>query len=141
MAQNGLSQQSCGGNSMKPSIAHGARPGCAGCACASRRSQIRACSQPKRVAPTQADEKVACHSQHPRIPVGTICSSCILLQICAFLLQNFRTCRIADGCIHACRFAFPDPNQESGLNVASCLLTRAPIGSENKDGTRKFVIR
>ena len=25
--------------------------------------------------------------------------------------------------------------------MASCLLTRAPIGSENKDGSRKFVIR
>ncbi|CAK0786056.1 hypothetical protein CVIRNUC_009269 [Coccomyxa viridis] len=39
------------------------------------------------------------------------------------------------------RFAFPDASQESGLHVASCLLTRAPIGSENKDGSRKFVIR
>lgn len=40
-----------------------------------------------------------------------------------------------------CRFAFENPKQESGLHVASCLLTRAPIGGEKEDGTKKFVIR
>ncbi|BDA51006.1 NADH-cytochrome b5 reductase 2 [Coccomyxa sp. Obi] len=39
------------------------------------------------------------------------------------------------------RFATPDPNQTSGLFVASCLLTRAPIGAKKEDGTQKFVIR
>ncbi|KAK9861443.1 hypothetical protein WJX84_008451 [Apatococcus fuscideae] len=39
------------------------------------------------------------------------------------------------------RFALPDPQQEVGLPVASCLVTRAAIGSEKDDGTRKFVIR
>ncbi len=42
-------------------------------------------------------------------------------------------------CSH--RFATPDPNQTSGLFVASCLLTRAPIGAKKEDGTQKFVIR
>ncbi|KAK9819356.1 hypothetical protein WJX74_009690 [Apatococcus lobatus] len=39
------------------------------------------------------------------------------------------------------RFSLPDPNQEVGLPVASCLVTRAAIGSEKEDGSRKFVIR
>ena len=39
------------------------------------------------------------------------------------------------------RFATPSPEDESGLFVASCLLTRAPIGSQKDDGSRKFVIR
>lgn len=39
------------------------------------------------------------------------------------------------------RFATPDPEQTSGLFVASCLLTRAPIGAKKEDGTQKFVIR
>ncbi|CAL5228522.1 g11674 [Coccomyxa viridis] len=39
------------------------------------------------------------------------------------------------------RFGFADANQESGLHVASCLMTRAPIGSQKEDGTKKFVIR
>ncbi|KAK9840785.1 hypothetical protein WJX81_004485 [Elliptochloris bilobata] len=39
------------------------------------------------------------------------------------------------------RFALPDEEQVVGLPVASCLLTRAPIGSENPDGSRKWVIR
>ncbi|EIE21212.1 cytochrome-b5 reductase like protein [Coccomyxa subellipsoidea C-169] len=39
------------------------------------------------------------------------------------------------------RFATPDPNQTSGLFVASCLLTRAPIGAKKEDGNQKFVIR
>ncbi|PSC72155.1 NADH-cytochrome b5 reductase [Micractinium conductrix] len=39
------------------------------------------------------------------------------------------------------RFALPDAGQEVGLPVASCLLTRAPIGSEKPDGSRAWVIR
>lgn len=39
------------------------------------------------------------------------------------------------------RFALPDPGQQVGLPVASCLLTRAPIGSEKPDGSRAWVIR
>lgn len=39
------------------------------------------------------------------------------------------------------RFATPSPEDDSGLFVASCLLTRAPIGSEKEDGSRKAVIR
>jgi len=39
------------------------------------------------------------------------------------------------------RFALPDGGQEVGLPVASCLLVRAPIGSEKPDGSRAFVIR
>ncbi|PRW57497.1 NADH-cytochrome b5 reductase [Chlorella sorokiniana] len=39
------------------------------------------------------------------------------------------------------RFALADKNQEVGLPVASCLLVRAPIGSEKPDGSRAFVLR
>lgn len=39
------------------------------------------------------------------------------------------------------RFALPSDDMEIGLPVASCLLTRAPIGSEKPDGSRAFVIR
>ncbi|KAK9804386.1 hypothetical protein WJX72_010552 [[Myrmecia] bisecta] len=39
------------------------------------------------------------------------------------------------------RFALPDSNQVVGLPVASCLLTRAPIGSEKPNGSRAYVIR
>ena len=34
------------------------------------------------------------------------------------------------------RFEFPDAKQPAGLPVASCLLTRAPIGSIKDDGTQ-----
>ena len=61
-------------------------------------------------------------------------------------------------CLHACmqgqclralattklygsRFATPNPDDTSGLFVASCLLTRAPIGAAKEDGTKKYVIR
>ncbi|KAJ1685312.1 hypothetical protein LUZ63_016702 [Rhynchospora breviuscula] len=37
------------------------------------------------------------------------------------------------------RFTF-DPSKKLGLDVASCLITRAPIGEES-DGKRKYVIR
>lgn len=39
------------------------------------------------------------------------------------------------------RFALPDASHEAGLPVASCLLVRAPIGSEKPDGSRAWVIR
>jgi cytochrome-b5 reductase len=39
------------------------------------------------------------------------------------------------------RFALPDSSQTVGLPVASCMVTRAPIGEEKEDGTKKFVIR
>lgn len=39
------------------------------------------------------------------------------------------------------RFALPDKDHEPGLPVASCLLVRAPIGSEKPDGSRAFVLR
>lgn len=39
------------------------------------------------------------------------------------------------------RFALPDKRQEVGLPVASCLLTRAPIGKVKEDGSHAFVIR
>ena len=39
------------------------------------------------------------------------------------------------------RFATPNPDDTAGLFVASCLVTRAPIGSPKEDGTKKFVIR
>lgn len=39
------------------------------------------------------------------------------------------------------RFALPDKGQPVGLPVASCLLVRAPIGSEKPDGSRAFVLR
>lgn len=38
-------------------------------------------------------------------------------------------------------FALEDKSQEIGLHVASCLLVRAPIGSEKPDGSRAWVIR
>ncbi|CAI9298414.1 unnamed protein product [Lactuca saligna] len=40
---------------------------------------------------------------------------------------------------HIYRFSF-DPNLKLGLDVASCLITRAPLG-EDADGKRKYVIR
>eukprot|EP00308_Calcidiscus_leptoporus_P001948 CAMPEP_0119376056 /NCGR_PEP_ID=MMETSP1334-20130426/38515_1 /TAXON_ID=127549 /ORGANISM="Calcidiscus leptoporus, Strain RCC1130" /LENGTH=303 /DNA_ID=CAMNT_0007394523 /DNA_START=16 /DNA_END=927 /DNA_ORIENTATION=+ len=39
------------------------------------------------------------------------------------------------------RFAYADPSAESGMMVASCLLTKAAIGSEKPDGSRANVIR
>ncbi|BBN13705.1 cytochrome-b5 reductase [Marchantia polymorpha subsp. ruderalis] len=39
------------------------------------------------------------------------------------------------------RFGFDDANAVSGLSVASCLLTRARIGNEGKDGKPNYVIR
>ena len=39
------------------------------------------------------------------------------------------------------RFAYDDPTVTSGMTVASCLLTKAAIGSEKKDGTRANVMR
>ena len=39
------------------------------------------------------------------------------------------------------RFAFADPAATSGMTVASCLLTMAPIGKEKEDGSRANVIR
>ena len=39
------------------------------------------------------------------------------------------------------RFELPSKDAEVGLPVASCLLVRAPIGSEKPDGSRAFVIR
>lgn len=39
------------------------------------------------------------------------------------------------------RFALDDAQQAAGLGVASCMLTRAPIGSAKPDGSRAFVLR
>jgi len=39
------------------------------------------------------------------------------------------------------RFAFSDPEATSGMTVASCLLTKAAIGSEKADGSRGNVLR
>ena len=39
------------------------------------------------------------------------------------------------------RLAFDEPDQVAGLPVASCILTRAPIGSKKEDGSTAFVIR
>ena len=39
------------------------------------------------------------------------------------------------------RFLLPDESTTAGLPVASCLLTKAPLGAEKPDGTRKPVIR
>ncbi|KAL3691535.1 hypothetical protein R1sor_005186 [Riccia sorocarpa] len=39
------------------------------------------------------------------------------------------------------RFVFDDPDAVSGLKVASCLLTRARIGNEGKDGKPNYLIR
>ena len=39
------------------------------------------------------------------------------------------------------RFAFADPEANSGMGVASCLLVKAAIGSEKEDGTRANVMR
>jgi len=39
------------------------------------------------------------------------------------------------------RFELPTEDSVPGLKVASCLVTRAPIGSLKDDGTRKFCIR
>lgn len=39
------------------------------------------------------------------------------------------------------RFSLESKDQEVGLPVASCLLVRAPIGSEKPDGSRAWVIR
>lgn len=46
-----------------------------------------------------------------------------------------------NNCAPWSRFATPNPDDTAGLFVASCLLTRAPIGSAKEDGTKKFVIR
>ena len=39
------------------------------------------------------------------------------------------------------RFAYADAEAVSGMTVASCLLTKAPIGSVKEDGSRANVIR
>jgi hypothetical protein len=39
------------------------------------------------------------------------------------------------------RLAFKNSSAVSGLTTASCLLLKAPIGSQNEDGTKKDVIR
>ena len=39
------------------------------------------------------------------------------------------------------RFALGSAEQEAGLPVASCLVVRAPIGSDKPDGSKAFVIR
>lgn len=39
------------------------------------------------------------------------------------------------------RFAYDDPSATSGMTVASCLVTKAAIGSEKQDGSRANVIR
>ena len=39
------------------------------------------------------------------------------------------------------RFAYDDAEAVSGMTVASCLLTKAPIGSVKEDGSRANVIR
>ena len=39
------------------------------------------------------------------------------------------------------RFVFDDPHAACGMEVASYLLTRAPIGKEKPDGSRGMVIR
>ena len=39
------------------------------------------------------------------------------------------------------RFAYANAEADSGMTVASCLVTKAPIGSEKPDGTRANVIR
>jgi cytochrome-b5 reductase len=39
------------------------------------------------------------------------------------------------------RFSLPTEDTPLGLPVAACFVTRAPIGSENEDGSRKQVIR
>ncbi|KAK9806415.1 hypothetical protein WJX73_003653 [Symbiochloris irregularis] len=39
------------------------------------------------------------------------------------------------------RFDLPDKNQTFGLHVASCFVTRAAVGDEKEDGSKKFVIR
>jgi len=39
------------------------------------------------------------------------------------------------------RFAYDDPMATSGMTVASCLLTKAAIGSEKSDGSRANVMR
>ena len=39
------------------------------------------------------------------------------------------------------RFAYDNPKATSGMTVASCLLTIAPIGSEKPDGSRANVMR
>jgi len=39
------------------------------------------------------------------------------------------------------RFTFPDPHAAAGMEVASCLVTRAFIGKQKEDGSRGAVIR
>lgn len=39
------------------------------------------------------------------------------------------------------RFSFSDPDASSGMTVASCLLTKAAVGSEKPDGSRANVLR
>merc|ERR1711977_115592 len=45
------------------------------------------------------------------------------------------------GNTHLYRFKLENPEESLNLPIASCLLVRARIGSEQEDGTRKFVIR
>ena len=39
------------------------------------------------------------------------------------------------------RFSYKDPEATSGMTVASCLLTKAAVGSEKPDGSRANVMR
>nr|GMC68645.1 NADH-cytochrome B5 reductase-like protein [Ipomoea batatas] len=41
---------------------------------------------------------------------------------------------------HLFRFSF-DPSAKLGLDIASCIITRAPIGQQDAEGKPKFVIR
>ena len=88
----------------------------------------------------QGGFKGACHTQHepPQVvKVDVASSSFMLLEGWSAGCANPFLRRVPAGR----RFATPNPDDVSGLFVASCLLTRAPIGSENEDGSRKFVIR
>ena len=53
--------------------------------------------------------------------------------------RSFRRLLTADTAIY--RFAYADAEAVSGMTVASCLLTKAPIGSVKEDGSRANVIR
>ena len=53
--------------------------------------------------------------------------------------RSFRRLLTADTAIY--RFAYDDAEAVSGMTVASCLLTKAPIGSVKEDGSRANVIR
>lgn len=41
---------------------------------------------------------------------------------------------------HLFRFSF-DPSEKLGLDIASCIITRAPIGQQDAEGKPKYVIR